>query len=181
MFNFRLFVISAGVLMSSYTNAEQCSGLLNHEFYQLGQDDPVSLCDFQDNVVMVVNTASQCGFTPQFENLESVYREYKDRGFVVLGFPSNDFSQEPGNHEQIKSFCETNYDVTFPMFEKIKVKGNYAHPFYKDLSRAANSTPKWNFHKYLIGKNGRMIDHYLSWTKPDSKKVKRAIERALNE
>jgi glutathione peroxidase len=112
--------------------------------------------------------------------LEKLYKDKNDQGFEVLGFPSGDFGgQEFNNADKIESFCQINYGVTFPMFEKIKVKGKDAHPFYKQLVKEANSTPKWNFHKYLIGRDGKVIDSYLSWTSGNSKKLRNAVEAAL--
>jgi len=147
--------------------------------------DEVSLEDYKGKVLLIVNTASECGFTPQFKNLENIYRKYKDRGLEILGFPSNDFlGQEPLEGEEIQNFCEKNYGVSFPIFDKVHVKGSKASPLYKFLSDKkqngkVSSTPKWNFHKYLVDKEGKVVDYYYAMTKPDSFKVKRAIEKLL--
>jgi len=175
-------ITSLTFVFSSYAFSEQiCSPLLNHSLKMLGSSTEIKLCDeYQGKVILSVNTASQCMFTSQYEGLEKLYKTYKDKGLVILGFPSNDFAnQEPGSSQQIASFCKINYGVSFPMFRKINVKGENADPFYKALSEQADSPPKWNFHKYLIGKNGEVIDSYASWTTPDSEKLIHAIEKAL--
>jgi glutathione peroxidase len=143
---------------------------------------PLPLSSFKDKAVLVVNTASQCGLTPQYSGLEALWRDYKDRGLVVLGVPSNDFgAQEPGAEDQIKTFCETSFGVDFPMTSKAVVKGDAAHPFYrwaKDrLGEAAE--PKWNFHKILIGKDGSLVAGFGSRTEPQDPAVTAAIEAAL--
>jgi glutathione peroxidase len=127
----------------------------------------------------VVNTASYCGFTPQYKGLESVYSKYKDRGLVVLGFPSNDFAQEKGNNKDIADFCENTFGVKFPMFTKTAVTGDAAVPFFKQLAQDPGQRPKWNFYKYLIGRDGKLIDSYNSMTSPESKSVVQAIEKSL--
>ncbi len=133
-----------------------------------------SLDDYRGKVVLIVNTASKCGFTPQYEGLQELYRKYKDRGFVVLGFPSNDFMrQEPGTSEEIKQFCEVSFGVKFPMFEKIKVRGRNKHPLYEFLtSKKTNpgfgGSIKWNFTKFLIDREGRIINRFSPNTSPES-------------
>jgi glutathione peroxidase len=127
----------------------------------------------------VVNTASYCGFTPQYDGLEKLYREYRDRGFVVLGFPSNDFEQEPGNDQQIADFCRLTYGVEFPMFEKVRVVGENAHPLYRNLGQASGQFPRWNFHKYLIGRDGKVVGSFSSTVTPESMTLVRAIESQL--
>ena len=137
------------------------------------------LGDFQGQVLLVVNTASECGHTPQYAGLEQLYREYKDRGFAVLGFPSNDFGgQEPGSEAEIKTFCSTKYDVTFPLFQKVKTKGDGQSPIYSFLT-AHEAPPKWNFHKYLVGKDGQVIQSFGHKVKPDDRDLRDAIEAAL--
>jgi len=143
---------------------------------------PLPLSEFKGKVLLVVNTASKCGFTPQYAGLEKLYLTYKDRGLVILGVPSNDFgSQEPGSSEDIASFCQVNYGVTFPMTSKEVVSGKEAAPFYLWARKQAGfgSAPKWNFHKYLIGRNGEMITYFFSTTSPESPKLVKAIEKAL--
>ena len=143
---------------------------------------PLPMSGFKDKVVLVVNTASQCGLTPQYEGLESLWSDYKDKGLVVLGVPANDFgAQEPGTEEQIKTFCETRFSVDFPMTSKAVVKGDDAHPFYRwakaELGEAAE--PKWNFHKLLIGKDGRLIAGFGSRMEPRDPEITAAIEKSL--
>jgi glutathione peroxidase len=141
------------------------------------------LADYQGKVLLVVNTASKCGFTPQYAGLEAIYKQYKDRGFAVLGFPSNQFgAQEPGPDDQIAEFCEMNYGVSFPMFSKVDVNGDNAHPLFKHLTSAkkgllGSEAIKWNFTKFLIGKDGRVIDRYAPTTKPED--IAKDIEKAL--
>ena len=139
----------------------------------------VNLADYQGKVVMIVNVASKCGFTPQYKGIEELYRKYKDKGFVVIGFPANNFkNQEPGTNEQIKEFCTEKYDVTFPMMSKISVKGDDQHPIYKILTDAKGEV-KWNFNKFLVGRDGKIIERFDSKVKPDDAKLTEAIEKAL--
>ena len=156
-----------------------CPTVLKHEFNSLTTDQPVPLCSFAGKVVLVVNTASNCGYTYQYKDLEALYKKYKSRGLVVIGFPSNDFGrQEPGSNKQIASFCEENYGVSFPMFEKLTTPIPQ-NALYKDLIAAAGEAPQWNFHKYLIDKNGKVIASFPSAVEPGSAKVTHAIEGAL--
>ncbi len=128
----------------------------------------------------MVNTASYCGFSDQFKGLEALHAKYKDRGLVVLGFPSNDFgNQEPGDSKQIADFCSNTYGVKFPMFAKTSVRGDNANPLFAELSKASGTRPKWNFYKYLVGRNGQVIDSYSSMTSPDDRDLVRDIEKAL--
>jgi glutathione peroxidase len=143
------------------------------------EGQPQPLAAYQGKVVLVVNVASECGFTPQYTGLEKLYEDYKDKGFVLLGFPSNDFgAQEPGDAKQIRSFCSTKFHVTFPMFEKIKTKGPGQSPVYALLS-ASKGEPKWNFHKYLVGKDGQVIEAFPSKVTPESPELRSAIDAAL--
>jgi glutathione peroxidase len=171
----------AGLLPVGAAAAGTCAPLLDHEMRQLAGEERVRLCDaYQGHVILVVNTASKCGFTGQYEGLEALYRKYRDRGFVVLGFPSNDFAnQEPGTEDQIAQFCRLTYSVEFPMFEKTQVAKGGASPFYRGLAEAAGGYPKWNFYKYLIDRNGQVVDYYSSITAPESDKLVSAIERLL--
>lgn len=140
----------------------------------------VPLADYKGKVVLVVNTASQCGFTPQYEALESVYQKYKNDGFVVLGFPANNFgAQEPGTNAEIKTFCTRKYHVDFPMFAKTDVKGPDENPLYKYLTTEKGGEIKWNFTKFLIGKDGQIAARFEPAVKPDSPEVTSAIEQAL--
>lgn len=141
--------------------------------------EPKSLADYRGKVVLVVNTASQCGFTPQYAGLEKLWQSYRDKGLVVLGFPSNDFGgQEPGSAEEIRTFCEKKYAVTFPMFEKVVTKGTGQSPVYAFLA-AKHGEPKWNFHKYLVGKDGQVVAAFGSRTTPESDELRQAIDAAL--
>lgn len=140
-----------------------------------------SLSGYKGKVLLVVNTASECGFTPQYAGLEKLHQEYKDKGVVVMGFPSNDFGgQEPGTSEQIAQFCERKFKVTFPMFEKVKTKGEGRSPVYEFLARK-HGEPQWNFHKYVVGKDGQVKAAFPSSVKPDSAELKKALDGALKE
>ena len=155
--------------------------LLDQDFRRLASEDVVNLEDaYSGKVVLVVNTASKCGNTPQYDGLEALYQEYAEQGLVVLGFPSNDFlGQEPGTEEQIQEFCRLTYKVKFPMFEKVTVKKGAAHPFFDDLAAAAGTYPTWNFHKYLIGRDGKVITEFSPGTQPYDGKIIAEIESAL--
>lgn len=155
--------------------------LLDHDFRPLAGKAPVNLRQtYAGNVLLVVNTASKCGFTPQFEGLEALHAKYGGKGFAVLGFPSGDFkSQEFEDEKQIQQFCMLTYGVKFPMFEKVHVVGKQATPLYRDLAEASGQAPQWNFHKYLIGRDGRLIAGYGSKTAPDDPALVAAIEAAL--
>jgi len=162
--------------------ALSCDGsLLDQNFRRLASSEEVNLCTtYSNKVLLVVNTASKCGNTPQYEGLEKLYEEYGEQGLVVLGFPSNDFfGQEPGTEEEIQEFCRLTYKVRFPMFEKTTVREKDAHPFYAALAEAAGTYPTWNFHKYLIGRDGRLITEFSPRTQPYDKKIIAALEDAL--
>jgi glutathione peroxidase len=157
-----------------------CPALLNATQARLQDEAPVNLCQFAGKTLLVVNTASYCGFTDQYKELEALYQQYKDKGLVVLGFPSNDFSQEPGSNQAVAEFCTNTYSVKFPMFAKSHVKGPQANPLFKQLSRQSES-PGWNFHKYLIGPDGRLVRSYASVVSPLSRTVRSDIEALLNK
>ena len=143
----------------------------------------LNLSDYKEKVIVVVNVASQCGFTSQYEDMQKVWESYQKKGIVMLGVPSNDFgNQEPGNSKDIKNFCEAKFGITFPMTEKVSVKGESAHPFYKwaKKNHGNSAAPKWNFHKIIIGKDGKIKDTFASITNPSSKKFIKAIEEALD-
>lgn len=140
------------------------------------------MSSFKGKAVLVVNTASFCGYTPQYEGLQRLWKSYKDRGLVVLGVPANNFGgQEPGSNEEIKTFCKANYDVDFPMTEKVDVVGTQAHPFYKWAKETlgAQNAPTWNFHKYLLNTKGELVSAFPTGTNPDSADIKAAVEKAL--
>jgi glutathione peroxidase len=175
--------LALGVLLGlgAVTAHASCPALLDQSFRPLAQKEPVRLCErFAGQVLLVVNTASKCGFTPQYEGLEALQQRYAAQGFAVAGFPSNDFGeQEPGSEEQIAEFCTLTYGVKFPMFEKTVVRGSDAHPFYRALAEAGGGEPRWNFHKYLIGRDGKVIGSYSSRVRPDAPELIEAIEAAL--
>ncbi len=177
-------VLLAGFLIA----AGSASGASIFDFTLNSIDgQPAPLSSHKGKVLLVVNVASKCGFTPQYEGLEALYRKYKDRGLVVLGFPANNFmSQEPGTNEEIKTFCKTKYDVTFPMFAKISVKGDDQAPLYKYLTdKEANPATggeiRWNFTKFLVGRDGKILSRFESRVKPDAPDLVAAIEAALGK
>lgn len=173
------------ILLCASGPALACSELLlGAEFRPLAGKEKTNLCErFENDVLLVVNTASKCGFTPQYEGLESLHRKYVGKGFAVVGFPSNDFmGQEPGTEAEIKEFCTLTYGVAFPMFEKVHVKKGAAVPFYEQLAaQAGGEYPAWNFHKYLIDRSGKVVASFGSRTKPDDDKLIAAIEKAVAE
>ena len=173
------FLILSLLLVSAWAAA--AGGLLDRSFRPLAGKEPVNLAQaYGGDVLLMVNTASKCGYTPQFEALEAMHARYRTRGFAVLGFPSGDFkAQEFEDEQQIQAFCTLTYGVKFPMFQKVHVVGDEATPLYQDLARAAGEAPKWNFHKYLVGRDGRLIASFGSKVTPDDPLVIAAIEKAL--
>ena len=176
----------AGLPMSSHSAADgetslspACPRVLQHTVARLQDEKPQNLCQYAGQVVVVVNTASFCGFTPQYRGLEALYAKYKDRGLVVLGFPSNDFSQEPESNAKIADFCENTFGVKFPMFVKTAVRGKDALPLYQQLAELTGTTPKWNFYKYIISRDGKDIKSYSSMTGPQDKSFVQDIEKQL--
>jgi glutathione peroxidase len=182
---FSVLLITLCCALSSAANAAEsapaaCPPLLQKSFNRLQDDAPQNLCQYAGKVLLVVNTASYCGFTPQYEGLEKLYAQYGSKGLVVLGFPSNDFGeQEPGKSKEIADFCYNTYGVKFPMFEKTVVSGKAANPLFADLAKAGGGTPKWNFYKYLVGRDGKLIDSYSSITAPDSGALLTDVKKAL--
>ena len=168
------FVVVSGVALAA-------GGLLDRSYRPLAGKTPVNLkATYGGDVLLIVNTASKCGFTPQFEALEGLHAKYKGQGFAVLGFPSGDFkSQEFEDEKQIQEFCTLTYGVKFPMFQKVHVIGAEATPLYRDLEQETGAAPKWNFHKYVIGRDGRVVANFGSKTTPDAPEVVAAIENAL--
>lgn len=169
-------------MMATTTAAEQpCAPALDFTLRRLASDEQVRLCEaYQGQVILMVNTASKCGFTGQYEGLEALYDQYRERGLVVLGFPSNDFAnQEPGSEEKIQEFCRLTYSVEFPMFEKSHVKKGKASPLFQYLAAQTGVYPKWNFYKYLIDREGRVVRAFASMTGPQSAKMVQAIEALL--
>jgi len=174
------FVTSSPILAKSALT----TSAYDFSFLTLNSKKPLPITQFKGKVILVVNTASKCGFTSQYRGLETLYQTYKDKGLVVIGVPSNDFgSQEPGTSEDIGTFCEINYGVTFPLTEKEKVVGKEAHPFYKWTKEklGMTSVPRWNFHKILINKNGEAVDSFFSTTGPESTALIKAIEKELQQ
>lgn len=157
-----------------------CPATLSHTVQRLQDEAPQNLCQYAGKVILVVNTASYCGYTVQYEGLEKLYAKYKDRGLVVLGFASNDFGQqEPGANKEIAEFCNNTYGVKFPMFAKTSVIGANANPFYQSLMKAGAQPPKWNFHKILLDREGKVVQSYPSKITPDNKSLLDDIEKAL--
>jgi len=157
-----------------------CPAILQHQFNRLQDEAPQNLCQYAGKAVLVVNTASYCGFTHQYEGLEQLHATYQRKGLVVLGFPSNDFGQqEPGAAKQIADFCFNTYGVRFPMFSKSVVAGGGRNPLYAALFKATGVAPGWNFHKYLIDRNGKVVASFPSAMEPQGKSVVAAIEKAL--
>jgi glutathione peroxidase len=156
-----------------------CTGLLQQSYLRLQDEKPQSLCQYSGKVVVVVNTASFCGFTSQYEGLEALYAKYKDRGLVVLGFPSNDFSQETGSNKQIADFCENTFGVKFPMAAKSSVTGKDAIPLFKALAAKTNTPPRWNFYKYVIARDGVQVAAFNSMADPASGQLVKEVEKQL--
>ncbi len=160
--------------------AKACPAILHQSFNRLQDEAPQDLCQYAGKVVLVVNTASYCGFTNQYEGLEKLYAKYGKQGLVVLGFPSNDFGkQEPGSSKEIADFCYNTYGVKFPMFAKSSVKGAEANPLHANLIKLTGKEPKWNFTKYLIDRNGKVIEYFPSKVEPTDKALVGKIEAAL--
>jgi glutathione peroxidase len=173
----RRFLISVLLLTGTEAMAS-CPALLDRSLSTI-LEKPQSLCEYAGKVVLVVNTASQCGYTPQYDGLESLYRKYKSRGLVVLGFPMNDFGgQEPGSNKQIAEFCVNQYAIDFPMFAKTDLAAN---PLYKALTQETGQRPKWNFHKYLVDRSGRRVQSFDTRVAPEDPKLVSAIEKLLQE
>ena len=156
-------------------------GVLDHSYRRLAGEERVNLREaYAGQVLLVVNTASKCGYTPQYEGLEAMHAKYKDRGFAVLGFPSNDFmGQEPGSEKKIQEFCTLTYGVKFPMFEKVHVKGRQATPLYQELAKSTGTAPAWNFHKYLIDRDGHVVANFASKVTPQDPALLQKLEALL--
>jgi glutathione peroxidase len=172
----RLFLIS--LLFASAPAMAACPPILDRQMQTLDERNQ-SLCEYAGKVVLVVNTASECGYTPQYEGLEALYRKYKAKGLVVLGFPMNDFGgQEPGSNKEISTFCVNQYAIDFPMFAKTELKSN---PLYADLRKSTGESPRWNFHKYLVDRSGNRVQSFGTKVEPNDAKLLGAIERLLEE
>ena len=176
-------MVAVALLGPALATAAECGVLEGAAFRPLAEKEPVQLCErFGGDVLLVVNTASKCGFTPQYEGLEALHQRFGAQGFAVVGFPSNDFmGQEPGSEEEIREFCRTNFGVDFPMFEKVTVKADNAVPFYRALAEGAGGEfPRWNFHKYLVDREGKVVASFGSRVKPDAEELVKAIEQAIS-
>ena len=173
--------LTAFALLASVEAQASCPDTLDFSARQLATDEEVNLCDaYRGKVVLIVNTASKCAYTDQYEGLEALYEQYRDRGLVVLGFPSNDFGgQEPGTEQEIKRFCRLTYSVKFPMFEKTHARKDRADPLYRLLGEQAGEYPRWNFHKYLLDRDGRLVGSYSSSVRPLGSKLTDRIEALL--
>lgn len=159
-----------------------CPALLQHRFDRLQDEKPQDLCQYAGRVVLVVNTASFCGFTGQYRGLEALHRQHEREGLVVLGFPANNFgNQEPGSNQQIAEFCENTFGVQFPMFAKSDVIGPNANPLFRQLARITGETPRWNFHKYLISRDGSTVLSYGSMVSPENRRFRTDLQRLLRE
>ena len=182
LFSLKTLVVIALLLVTSVsTQANECPDVLKFVKRKLNSQETVNMCQaYQGKTILFVNTASYCGFTPQFEGLEALYNQYKDQDFVVLGFPSHDFNQEDKSEVKTGQICRLTYGVKFPMFEALSVKGDDADPLYRMLAKKSGETPRWNFFKYLMDKNGEMIKAYDSAVTPSDKKLRQDIESALN-
>lgn len=167
-----------GLLLFSI-NAFSCSDLLDTDMRILDSAETKNLCEYKGKALLVVNVASRCGYTYQYAGLQKLYESYKDEDFLVIGIPSRDFLQEYSDESDVAEFCSTEYGVDFPMFSTVKVRGKKAHPFYKKLTAETGVTPSWNFNKYLISKDGKVISTYGSKVKPDSQELIAAIESIL--
>ena len=172
--------VAAGSAPAATAAPANCPAILKQTFKRLQDEAPQDLCQYSGKVILVVNTASYCGFTNQYEGLEAMYAKYGSKGLVVLGFPSNDFGQqEPGSSKEIADFCYNTYGVKFPMFSKSVVSGKEPNPLFANLIKATGKAPAWNFHKYLIDRNGKVVDNFGSKVKPDDKQLVGAVEKAL--
>ena len=173
-----IFLLMLGILEKASANYSKL--VYDFEFNDI-DGNKIELSDFKNKVLVVVNVASRCGYTPQYEGLQMLWSNYKNKNLVVIGVPTNNFRQEPGNNKEIKDFCETNFGINFPMTEKTNVIGKDAHPFYKwaKKNHGIGAIPKWNFHKIVIGKNGKVVDTFASFTKPTSDKFLNLIEKEI--
>lgn len=161
-------------------NPQACDDFTNVDIRKLRSKESINLCDYKNKPLLIVNTASNCGFTPQFESLEKLHKTYKDEGLVILGFPSDDFFQEEDNEKETAKVCFINYGVTFPMFATSEVRGSDANPIFKHLNEQTSS-PNWNFYKYLVSADRKTILRFNSKVKPDSEKIIKAVENSLSK
>ncbi|GEM74829.1 glutathione peroxidase [Vibrio sagamiensis] len=175
-----LSIFALAIFLQPYSFAANCPELLNVEQRLLNSNKTINLCDeFKGKTLLVVNTASQCGYTSQFKELEQLYQTYKDKGFAVIGFPSNDFHQDRGSEQQTANICYLDYGVTFPMMARTSLSGSQANPVFTSIMQQANVTPKWNFYKYLIDKHGQVVAIFPSSTSPTGQSITHAVEQQL--
>ncbi len=176
----KVFLILFMFSIFSKISASEIGNAYNYEFVGI-DGKTIKLSDYKDKIIVIVNVASRCGYTPQYEDLQLLWSTYKDKNLVVIGVPTNNFRQEPGSNKEIKDFCETNFGITFPITEKINVIGSNSHPFYKWARKdfGISAIPKWNFHKIIVGKNGKIIKTFSSITNPSSKKFLNVIENLI--
>ena len=183
MLNKLKYVLLFTIMSFFHTNVSADYDKLAYDFNFKDLDgSPLKLSEYKNKVIIAVNVASQCGFTSQYEDMQNIWEKYQEKGVVMLGIPSNDFGkQEPGNSDEIKNFCEAKFGITFPMTEKVSVKGTSAHPFYvwAKKNHGIPAVPKWNFHKIIIDKNGKVADTFSSITNPSSKKFIEALEKLI--
>jgi glutathione peroxidase len=173
-------LVVSPVALAQAGSSQDCPALLSHTFPKLQDETPQNLCQYKGKVLLVVNTASYCGFTPQYEGLEKLHALYGPKGLVVLGFPSGDFgNQEKTNNKEIAEFCFNTYGVKFPMFAKTSVRGEKANPLFAALATATGQPPKWNFHKYLVDRQGRVVKAFPSQVEPTDRPLTKEIEAAL--
>jgi len=176
------FLLIILIMLGLFNKAHSNYSSLAYDFQFKGiQGNIVKLSDFKNKVIVVVNVASRCGYTPQYQGLQTLWETYQKKDLVVIGVPTNNFKQEPGSNSQIKDFCETNFGINFPMTEKTNVIGANSHPFYKwaKENHGIGAIPKWNFHKIIVGKNGKVVDTFASFTKPSSDKFIKLIEKEI--
>jgi glutathione peroxidase len=181
IFSSRLSAIIGTVIMtvSTYTAAATCPMVLDHQLNNI-KGDAANLCQYSGKVVLVVNTASQCGYTPQYEGLQKVYDKYREQGLVIIGVPSNDFGkQEPGSNAEVAEFCERLFKVKFPMLEKASVTAPNANPLHEALAKSTGRRPKWNFHKYLVSRDGKEIVSFASNVAPTAEELDKTLVRLL--
>ena len=176
----KIIVILFMFSIFSKISASEIGNAYNYDFVGI-DGNTIKLSDYKDKIIVVVNVASRCGYTPQYEDLQLLWSTYKNKNLVVIGVPTNNFRQEPGSNKEIKDFCETNFGITFPITEKISVIGSNSHPFYKWARKdfGIGAIPKWNFHKIIIGKNGKVVKTFSSITNPTSKKFLDVIENLI--
>lgn len=179
------YLIAASLVLATLAgpvHAQECPALLQHELPKLRSKDTIDLCEaFKGKALVVVNTASFCGFAPQFKGLEALYQRYKDEGLVVLGVPSDDFFQESDDAAETAKVCYVDYGVTFPMTQTQPVRGSDATPLFKELAEQAGGAPRWNFYKYVVDRNGQVVDYFSSKVKPDDPELLEAVQKALDQ